>query len=145
MPCGKMMSGHVTPDFRNTTTMQQFIRFCIVGGIATLLDACLYLLFVNWMSYQASMVLSYTLCLCLNMLVTLRWTFRTRITLRGAAAVVFAHVFNLFVVRYKLMVLFVVTMHINERIAYFPTLGISVIVNYYIIKTILNNLKQSGE
>ena len=125
--------------------MQQFIRFCIVGGIATVLDACLYLLFMDWMSYQASMVLSYTICLCLNMLATLRWTFRTRITFRSAAAIVFAHVFNIFVVRYKLMMLFVVTMHMDERIAYFPTLGISVEVNYYIIKAILNNLKQSSQ
>ncbi len=79
------------------------------------------------------------------MLATLRWTFRTRITFRGAAAVVFAHMFNLFVVRYKLMVLFVVTLHMNERAAYFPTLGISVLVNYYIIKGILNKTEQSSK
>ena len=146
MPCGKMMSGHVTPDFRNTTTMQQFIRFCIVGALATLLDAALFYLFRQWMSYQASMVLSYTSSLCLNTVLTFRWTFRQNYTLRGVAGVVWAHLFNLFVVRYKLMVLFISVLHLNDRLAFLPTLAISVLTNYFIIKFIVQTtIRQENE
>lgn len=118
--------------------MQQFIRFCIVGAFATLLDAALFYMFRQWMSYQASMVLSYTICLLLNMVLTLRWTFRRKFSLRNVMGVMWAHLFNLFVVRYKLMDLFVVTLKMSDRLAYLPTLGISVVVNFFIIRAIVH-------
>ncbi len=118
--------------------MQQFIRFCIVGTFATLLDAALFYMFRQWMSYQASMVLSYTICLLLNMVLTLRWTFRRKFSLRNVMGVMWAHLFNLFVVRYKLMELFVVTLKMSDRLAYLPTLGISVVVNFLIIRAIVH-------
>ena len=118
--------------------MQQFIRFCIVGAFATLLDAALFYMFRQWMSYQASMVLSYTICLLLNMVLTLRWTFRRKFSLRNVMGVMWAHLFNLFVVRYKLMELFVVTLKMSDRLAYLPTLGISVVVNFFIIRAIVH-------
>lgn len=118
--------------------MQQFIRFCIVGAFATLLDAALFYMFRQWMSYQASMVLSYTICLFLNMVLTLRWTFRRKFSLRNVMGVMWAHLFNLFVVRYKLMELFVVTLKMSDRLAYLPTLGISVVVNFLIIRAIVH-------
>lgn len=118
--------------------MQQFIRFCIVGAFATLLDAALFYMFRQWMSYQASMVLSYTICLLLNMVLTLRWTFRRKFNLRNVMGVMWAHLFNLFVVRYKLMELFVVTLKMSDRLAYLPTLGISVVVNFLIIRAIVH-------
>ena len=118
--------------------MQQFILFCIVGAFATLLDAALFYMFRQWMSYQASMVLSYTICLLLNMVLTLRWTFRRKFSLRNVMGVMWAHLFNLFVVRYKLMELFVVTLKMSDRLAYLPTLGISVVVNFLIIRAIVH-------
>lgn len=118
--------------------MQQFIRFCIVGAFATLLDAALFYMFRQWMSYQASMVLSYIICLLLNMVLTLRWTFRRKFSLRNVMGVMWAHLFNLFVVRYKLMELFVVTLKMSDRLAYLPTLGISVVVNFLIIRAIVH-------
>ena len=118
--------------------MQQFIRFCIVGAFATLLDAALFYMFRQWMSYQASMVLSYTICLLLNMVLTLRWTFRRKFSLRNVMGVMWAQLFNLFVVRYKLMELFVVTLKMSDRLAYLPTLGISVVVNFLIIRAIVH-------
>lgn len=118
--------------------MQQFIRFCIVGAFATLLDAALFYMFRQWMSYQASVVLSYTICLLLNMVLTLRWTFRRKFSLRNVMGVMWAHLFNLFVVRYKLMELFVVTLKMSDRLAYLPTLGISVVVNFLIIRAIVH-------
>lgn len=118
--------------------MQQFIRFCIVGAFATLLDAALFYMFRQWMSYQASMVLSYTICLLLNMVLTLRWTFRRKFSLRNVMGVMWAHLFNLFVVRYKLMELFVVNLKMSDRLAYLPTLGISVVVNFLIIRAIVH-------
>ncbi len=118
--------------------MHQFIRFCIVGAFATLLDAALFYMFRQWMSYQASMVLSYTICLLLNMVLTLRWTFRRKFSLRNVMGVMWAHLFNLFVVRYKLMELFVVTLKMSDRLAYLPTLGISVVVNFLIIRAIVH-------
>ena len=72
------------------------------------------------------------------MVLTLRWTFRRKFSLRNVMGVMWAHLFNLFVVRYKLMELFVVTLKMSDRLAYLPTLGISVVVNFLIIRAIVH-------
>lgn len=83
------------------------------------------------------MMLSYTASLCLNMLLTLSWTFRASINLRNAICVIGAHVFNLFAVRFGLMALFVNVLGLDDRLAFLPTLGISIVTNYFIIKIII--------
>lgn len=45
----------------------QFICFYIVGAIAIVVDVIIFFLLRQWMSYQVSMMISYAICLCLNM------------------------------------------------------------------------------
>lgn len=118
--------------------IRQFVRFCLVGAIATAVDAALFYLLRQWLPYQASMIISYTSCLCLNMVLTLLWTFNTEITPHNAISVVAAHLFNLFVVRFGLMAIFINVLQINDKLAFIPTLCISTMTNFFIIKTILN-------
>ena len=118
--------------------MKEFIRFCVVGVFATAVDAGLFYLLRQWMPYQVAMAVSYTTSLCINMVLTLLWTFSAGITFRNASGVVGAHLFNLFVVRFGLMALFVGVLGLDDRIAFIPTLGISTLTNYFIIKTLIH-------
>lgn len=117
--------------------MQQFLRFCLVGVFATLFDACLFYLLRHWFPYQLSMIVSYITSLCINMVMTLLWTFHTSISIRNAISVIGAHLFNLFVVRFGLMALFVDVIGFDDRLAFLPTLGISILTNFFIIKAII--------
>ena len=122
-----------------TGKMQQFLRFCIVGAFATALDAGLFYLFRQWLPYQLSMTLSYSISLCINMVLTLLWTFSTQFNINNAIGVIAAHLFNLFVVRFGLMALFVNVLNIDDRFAFLPTLAISVLANFFIIRAVLHN------
>ena len=117
---------------------RQFLRFCLVGAFATALDACLFYLFRLYFTYQVSMIVSYIISLCSNMVLTLLWSFNATINIRNTINVVIAHLFNLFVVRFGLMALFVKVLYFNDRLAYVPTLCISVLINYFIIKSVIH-------
>lgn len=117
--------------------IRQFLRFCLVGAFATALDACLFYLFRLFFSYQVSMIVSYIVSLSINMVLTLLWTFNTTINMHNAINVVIAHLFNLFVVRFGLMTIFVKVLNFNDKLAYVPTLCISVLINYLIVKSVI--------
>lgn len=117
--------------------IRQFVRFCIVGGIATVADAALFYLLRLWLPYQSSMMISYAICLCLNMVFTLLWTFNSTINVQNASSIIAAHLFNLFIVRFGLMALLVNVFQINDKLAFLPTLCVSTLANFFIIKVLL--------
>ena len=86
---------------------KQFIRFCIVGGICTLLDASIYYLFCNSLGYTKSIIMGYLISLCLNYILTTYWTFSSKPTLLNAIGVIVVHLINCFIVRLGLMHLFI--------------------------------------
>lgn len=124
--------------------MIQFIRFCLVGALATAVDAGLFYILRQWVPYQLSMIISYSLSLCVNIVLTLLWTFGICMNIRNALKIAVVHLFNLFVVRFGLMALFVTGMNINDKVAFLPTLFISVITNFVIIKAVIHGFKHSN-
>lgn len=120
--------------------IRQFARFAIVGAFCTGIDAALFYFFRTLTSYQVSLLCSYILSLTVNYYLTIYWTFRTKSNIRNLVGIVSAHLFNLFMVRMGLMYLFTDMFLIDDRIAYIPTLMISVITNFLIIKFIVNRI-----
>ena len=106
---------------------KQFIRFCIVGGICTLLDASIYYLFCNSLGYTKSIIMGYLISLCLNYILTTYWTFSSKPTLLNAIGVIVVHLINCFIVRLGLMHLFIDVFDFNNSIAYIPTIIISIL------------------
>ena len=121
--------------------IRQFTRFAIVGALCTGIDAALFYFLRTFTTYQVSLVCSYILSLTVNYFLTVYWTFRTKSNVRNLVGIVSAHLFNLFVVRMGLMYLFADIMSIDDRIAYIPTLAISVVTNFLIIKLIINRFR----
>lgn len=122
--------------FRNIIA-NEFIRFSIVGIIATIVDAAIFYLVGMCAPYQVALVSGYMISLVINYILTVSWTFRTKHSIKSLFGFIAAHLFNLFVVRMGLMYLFVDILLINDRIAYIPTLVISVITNYIIVRYIV--------
>ena len=116
----------------------EFVRFCIVGVIATALDAGIFYLVRLFAPYLVALVLGYCLSLIVNYLLTIYWTFKKKPSTGNLFGVIAAHMFNLFVVRMSLMWIFVNIMEIPDRIAYIPTLLISMVTNFLVVRFAVN-------
>ncbi len=124
-----------------STATKEFIRFCIVGAICTALDAAIFYAVRCFAPYQIALTAGYLLSLVANYFLTIYWTFKSHPNKKNAIGIVAAHLFNLFVVRMSLMYVFVDMMGIDDKIAYLPTLAISMVTNFIIIKFIVDKLK----
>lgn len=119
----------------------EFVRFCAVGALCTALDAIIFYSVRIIAPYQVALVLGYLLSLVANYFLTIYWTFQSKPNKKNAIGIVTAHLFNLFVVRMSLMFVFVDIMAIDDKLAYIPTLIISMVTNFVIIKFIVEKLK----
>ena len=128
----------------NKTEMGQFIRFCIVGGTCAMIDAAIFYVVRLFAPYQVALISGYLISLCVNYLLTVYWTFRTQSSVRNLVGIVGAHMFNLFVVRMGLMLLFVELMGLSDSIAYLPMAVISAVTNYLIIRAVVNYSKRKS-
>lgn len=124
------------------TRYQEFMRFCVVGAVCTALDMALFYLLRIIVPYQAALVGGYVISLVVNYMFTIRWTFRTRSTMGNAIGIVSVHLFNLFVVRMGLMHVFTSVCQLSDDVAFIPTLIISVITNFVIIKVVVNKFRK---
>ena len=119
-------------------TIKQFIKFVIVGSICTFTDMVLFYVIRIFLSYQVSMIIGYLSSLALIYLMTVYWTFDTTSSAKNAIAIVCAHLMNLFVIRMGLMYMFVQFTSLSDRIAFIPTLVLSSILNFFIIKKLIH-------
>lgn len=117
---------------------QEFMRFCVVGAVCTALDMVLFYLLRIIVSYQVALVGGYVISLLVNYMLTIRWTFCATSTVRNAVSIVLAHLFNLFVVRMGLMYVFTSVIRMNDDVAFIPTLVISGLLNFVIIRYIVH-------
>ena len=127
--------------YESNEKLREFLRFCLVGAFCTGLDAAIFYGVRTFASYQVALVSGYCLSLVVNYLLTVYWTFQTRSNWKNLIGIVAAHLFNLFVVRMGLMYIFVTLLTMSDRIAYVPTLAISVVTNFIIVKFVVNKLK----
>lgn len=121
---------------------QQFVRFCIVGGTCALIDAAVFYVVRLFAPYQVALISGYLISLCVNYLLTVYWTFRTGSSVINLVGIVGAHMFNLFVVRMGLMLLFVELLGLSDSIAYLPMAVISAVTNYLVIRTVVKYSKK---
>lgn len=124
--------------YKTNKSFQEFVRFCIVGGICTVLDASIFYVVRLFAPYQVALASGYCLSLIVNYFLTIYWTFKKKASAKNALGVVGAHLFNLFVVRMGLMFLFVDCLGMDDKVAYVPTLLISMVTNFIVVKFVVN-------
>ena len=116
--------------------LHQFLRFCVVGIICTAIDAGVYYSLYRWTGYQIAMISGFFLSLGINYLLNTYWSFRHKPSIRTAVGVFAAHCLNIFVVRMALMWVFIHFMGLEAGVAFVPTLIISMITNFLIIRAV---------
>lgn len=124
--------------------VEEFVKFCIVGTICSGIDAVIFYLISSFTTYQVALISGYVAGLVVNYILTVYWTFSQKPSLKNAISVITAHLINLFVIRMGLMWFFVMVMRQSDKIAYVPTIIISVIVNFFMVRfAVTKTLKQS--
>lgn len=131
------MINKLTADNRRRN-LAEFIRFCVVGVIATGIDAALFYAAKTIVPYQAALVIGYLMSLTVNYYLTTKWTFKVRQTWTNLLGIISVHLVNLFVVRMGLMFFFVQQLGLNSNVAYVPMLIISVLFSFIAIKFIIH-------
>lgn len=124
---------------------QQFVRFCIVGATCFLIDAVVYHVVLKFAPYLIALVSGYIISLCFNYFLTVYWTFQTQSSVLNLVGIVGAHMFNLFIVRTGLMLLFVEGIGLTAGIAYWPMAVISAVTNYLVIRMVVKYSKSKRE
>lgn len=123
----------------------EFIRFCMVGGVATVLHYGIYLLLLHtvmkkgiWL--DVAYTIGYCTSLVCNFFMTTYFTFRSHASVKRATGFGFSHFVN-----YMLhMVLFNVFIHlgVNEKLAPAFVLMIAVPVNYTLLHFVFKHKRQ---
>lgn len=115
----------------------EFIKFCIVGIICTVIDASIFYCSHNFIGYKAALVAGFLTSITVNYILNIFWSFRRRPSLGNAVAVFAANCFNIFVVRMGLMWIFINYAYLSEDIAFIPTLIISILTNFLIVRYVI--------
>lgn len=122
-----------------SSKVREFVRFCIVGGVATAIHYGVYLLFLRWMNVNMAYSLGYAISLCCNLLLTSFFTFREKITIKRTIGFLASHCVN-----YVLHIVFlniVLRLGVTERWAPIPVYCIVVPINFVLVRTVFKRLK----
>jgi putative flippase GtrA len=120
--------------YNSSSQYAEFFRFCCVGGICTIIDWAVFSLVCFVLPYQVGVVIGFGVSFCVNYWLTALWTFKKAPTKRNFAGLITAHLINLFVVRMGVLTLLVEVAMFPERVAYIPTLIISAITSFIMVR-----------
>ena len=122
--------------------VQQFLRFCIVGGTCAMIDAAVFYVVRLFAPYQVALISGYLISFCVNYFLAVYWTFKTSPSVHNLIGIIGAHMFNLFVVRMGLMWLFVEAFGLDDSVAYIPMAIISAVTNFIVIRAVVKFSKK---
>lgn len=118
----------------------EFIRFCVVGIICTAIDVSIFYAIHKFTGYKIAMISGFSVSLSINYILNIYWSFKTKPSIINAITIIIAHCLNIFVVRMTLMWFFINLTNLSDSIAFIPTILLSVISNFLIIRIIARKL-----
>ena len=80
--------------FKEKFLSREFLRFCIVGLLATGIHYGVYLLLIQWMNTNLAYSIAYIISLACNLLLTASFTFKANVTVKRTAGFVASHGVN---------------------------------------------------
>jgi putative flippase GtrA len=111
---------------------QELIRFCIVGGIATVVHYGIYLLLKLWIATWLAYTIGYALSFIMNYLLTNAFTFKTKPTIKNGGGFIISHGIN-YGLQIILLELFI-TLGISSSLAPIPVYCIVIPVNFLLVR-----------
>lgn len=113
---------------------KEFIRFCIVGVIATAIHYGVYLLLNLWINVNVAYTLGYAISFCCNLFLTAKFTFKKEITTKRTGGFILCHGVN-----YLLHMLFLnlfLWIGVAEQWAPIPVYCLVIPINFILVRTV---------
>lgn len=117
----------------------EFLRFCIVGLIATGIHYGVYLILNLWANVNIAYTIGYVVSLCCNLWLTAHFTFKKDVTPKRTGGFVVSHLIN-YVLHIVLLNLFL-WLGLSNEIAPIPVYCIVVPINFVLIRTVFNRIR----
>lgn len=118
--------------------LSEIVRFGLVGGLATVLQYGLYVVFVNAVGVKAvpSTMISYAISFIFNYFLSSYFTFHSRPTAKNGLGFTLSHLVNMglqtgFVAIFKGLV--------GPTLALLPALGICIPINYCLVRFVFTS------
>lgn len=112
----------------------EFIRFAIVGVIATLIHYGLYLVLKQLINLNVSYTAGYLISLACNFFLTAKFTFQTEASVRRGAGFIISHIVN-YLLHMVLLNLFIKA-GVPSSYAPLPVYCIAIPVNFLLVRTV---------
>jgi putative flippase GtrA len=113
--------------------LKEAIRFCIVGGISTLLQYAIYYLLLPYMDERLALTVGYIISFCCNYVMTTRFTFRVKANAKNAGGFTLSHIVN-----WGLQVVslsFFIWMGVPKEWAPIPMYMVCVPINFLLVRS----------
>ena len=118
--------------FFNIPKIKEVLRFCLVGGLATILQIVLYMLLSNVFDHNISLFISYVVCLIINFIMTVYFTFKVKPSFRKGTGFLISHAINFFL--QFILLNFFILFDFNKQLAIIPTLSICIPINFILVR-----------
>ena len=123
----------------NNKQTREFVRFCIVGVIATAIHYGIYLLFNLWINVNLAYTIGYIISLCCNLLLTAYFTFHQKITKLRIGGFALSHAVN-YLLHMLLLNLFL-WLGCSNVIAPIPVYCIAVPIKFILVRYFFNKMQ----
>lgn len=115
----------------------EMVRFVITGAIATLLHYGIYWLLLGRMAAGVAYTVGYVLSFVANYVLTSRFTFRSRVSVRNGIGFCAAHAVN-YMVHISLLALYL-HLGVPEWIAPVPVYAVAIPVNFLLVRFVFRH------
>ncbi len=116
--------------------LAEFIKFVIVGVIATLLNYGIYLALLNIFNKNLAYSIGYALSFCFNLIASHLFTFKKAVNPKSSLKFALAHLIN-YLIQIGLLNLFTF-IGVPKAYAPLPVYVIAIPVNYFVVRFALN-------
>ena len=115
-----------------STQLKEFIRFGIVGCVATIIHYAIYLLLNLWLNTTIAYSIGYFVSFIGNFYFSNRYTFRTKPSFKKSLGFGLSHIIN-YLLQVGLLYAFI-TLGMKEQYAPIPVYAIAVPVNFFLVR-----------
>lgn len=124
-------------------SFQEFIRFGIVGIIATIIHYSIYYLLLPIFNPTIAFTFGYIISFIANLLLTTFFTFKVRFSVKRSIGFIGSHLTNYFL---QIVLLnFFLYMGICSEYAPIPTLFIAIPINFFLVRFVFKSLKDEKD
>lgn len=118
-------------------TTREILRFAVTGGLATVIHYGIYYSLMNILNTSIAFTIGYFLSFIFNYFMSARFTFRKKTSAKNGIGFLGAHLFNYFL-QVSLLNVFLF-LGIPKGIAPIPVYGISIPVNFIVVRFVFNH------